>query len=556
YSLLLKGIERTGLKQEISKAKSSFESFKAIQLIAMGAAVILATIVIYIVFFQNKPKAQNDFEGSPVESVTLKNSKEEESLVFFEDTISGTLKNNAKNPLHLMIADSGMAGRNEKFQILKDPQIFILNTIRDTILGCKEGTRIFVPKNSFVIKNSGVPVSGSINFKVSEYYKLSDLLLAKLSTTSNGEQLETGGMLFIEAFQNDQKLELKQGNTLDILFAGRKEDDGMKLFHGDWVQGKTNWILAEDKTENIQNLKKEEDIEVPFAVIEEIPRFPGCQGIAKEEAKKCTSDAIGKFISENFNFGIAASLRLEGNQRISVIFKINKNGEILYVNSRGPHPLLEEETNRVISSMPKFIPGKQRGRAVTVPYSLPFLFSIDGDKATVFSQNSTRNFNLDIRDIPMDTIVTIVRGEVEKIQEVMHDADFEVDSNYIKSWNEFEKQNLIRIFGKASEKQVMLRKSLFEVAESRFKQLASDSVTRGGHILRKVWDSTKIPTTSKIITLVPRKQVYLGTERMDIQDFENELLSDSTSNRIGSYDLSRYAFKTTSLGWLNCDRFL
>ena len=46
------------------------------------------------------------------------------------------------------------------------------------------------------------------------------------------------------------------------------------------------------------------------------------------------------------------------------------------VRSRAPHPRLEKEAARVINMLPKMKPGKQRGKPVIVPYSLPITFQV------------------------------------------------------------------------------------------------------------------------------------------------------------------------------------
>ncbi|MCK0115140.1 energy transducer TonB [Gelidibacter sp. F63206] len=121
----------------------------------------------------------------------------------------------------------------------------------------------------------------------------------------------------------------------------------------------------------------EEDIEVPFAVIENVPVFPGCEKEVGNNAKKqCMSDKIAEFVNKKFNVDLASELGLSGRQRINVIFKIDKSGNITNVQARAPHPGLEKEAQRVIGLLPKMLPGKQRGKAVTVPYSLPILFQV------------------------------------------------------------------------------------------------------------------------------------------------------------------------------------
>lgn len=120
----------------------------------------------------------------------------------------------------------------------------------------------------------------------------------------------------------------------------------------------------------------EEDIEVPFAVIENVPEFPGCERGSNEKKRQCMSDKIQKFVQRKFNTELAGDLGLSGRQRINVIFKIDKTGNITGVRARAPHPGLEKEAKRVISLLPKMKPGRQRGKPVTVPYSLPIIFQV------------------------------------------------------------------------------------------------------------------------------------------------------------------------------------
>ena len=130
------------------------------------------------------------------------------------------------------------------------------------------------------------------------------------------------------------------------------------------------------EVEEVEVEEVEEDIEVPFAVIENVPVYPGCDKGNNAKKKKCMSEKITKFVQKNFNTDLAGDLGLSGRQRISVIFKIDKNGNITGVRSRAPHPRLEQEAARVINKLPKMKPGRQRGKPVIVPYSLPIVFQV------------------------------------------------------------------------------------------------------------------------------------------------------------------------------------
>ena len=117
----------------------------------------------------------------------------------------------------------------------------------------------------------------------------------------------------------------------------------------------------------------DEDLDVPFSVIEDVPVFPGCE---KESDKRaCFNKMIQKHISKNFRYPeIAQEMGVQG--RVNVMFVIQKDGSIGNVRMRGPDKNLEKEAARIIDKLPKMTPGKQRGRAVRVPFSIPITFKL------------------------------------------------------------------------------------------------------------------------------------------------------------------------------------
>ncbi|MFS4466928.1 energy transducer TonB [Maribacter sp. 2210JD10-5] len=117
----------------------------------------------------------------------------------------------------------------------------------------------------------------------------------------------------------------------------------------------------------------EEDVDVPFAVIENVPVFPGCENESNKRA--CFNKMIQKHISKNFRYPeIAQEMGVQG--RVSVMFVIQKDGSIGNIRMRGPDKNLEKEAARIIGKLPKMTPGKQRGRAVRVPFSIPINFKL------------------------------------------------------------------------------------------------------------------------------------------------------------------------------------
>lgn len=117
--------------------------------------------------------------------------------------------------------------------------------------------------------------------------------------------------------------------------------------------------------------------DVPFAIIEEVPIFPGCEG-TKEELRACLQEKITEHVNTNFNSKMANGLGLKsGIKRIFVMFKIDKEGNITDVKARAPHKALQEEAIRVINSIPKMKPGSYLGESVGVKYSLPIAFKVE-----------------------------------------------------------------------------------------------------------------------------------------------------------------------------------
>ncbi|MEZ4969506.1 MAG: energy transducer TonB [Flavobacteriaceae bacterium] len=121
--------------------------------------------------------------------------------------------------------------------------------------------------------------------------------------------------------------------------------------------------------------EEEEDIEVPFAVIENVPVFPGCKETSNEAQKACFQKKIQEHIIKQFNYpDVAVELGIEG--KVYVQFIIDNTGHITNIRTRGPDKLLEKEASRIIAALPQMTPGKQRGRAVKVPYTIPITFRL------------------------------------------------------------------------------------------------------------------------------------------------------------------------------------
>lgn len=111
---------------------------------------------------------------------------------------------------------------------------------------------------------------------------------------------------------------------------------------------------------------EEEDPEenVVFQVVENMPEFPGGR------------KALMEYLAENIKYpSIAAENNIQG--RVVCQFTVWKDGSIKdIVVARGIDPSLDREAIRVVQSMPKWAPGKQRGKAVNCRFTLPIVFRL------------------------------------------------------------------------------------------------------------------------------------------------------------------------------------
>ena len=117
--------------------------------------------------------------------------------------------------------------------------------------------------------------------------------------------------------------------------------------------------------------------DVPFTIIEDVPVFPGCKG-NKKELKSCFNKKMQKHFQRKFNADLPNDLGMSpGKKRIIMLFKIDKVGNIVDIRAKAPHPKLQKEAIRIIKLLPKMKPGRQRGKAVGVKYTLPMRIEVE-----------------------------------------------------------------------------------------------------------------------------------------------------------------------------------
>jgi TonB family protein len=248
----------------------------------------------------------------------------------------------------------------------------------DTTIRLQEGTIIKIPSNAFIIKNTGQKPKGKVRLMVKEYYSLSDILFANLTTTTKTEIVETGGMIYINACAGTDTLALEK--EVEIRFPFKDEIEGMQLFTG---QRDTSSIMIwESFTEELESAT---DYENSFyAIAEEMPSFPGGY------------ENFISFLRKNIKYPSDARRKgLEGTVYVNIV--INANGEVREKRIlKGLNESLNQAALNAFNNMPAWEPGKVAGKNVNVKMVFPVNFRLDGISFTSSSQPRT-TYNDDLR---------------------------------------------------------------------------------------------------------------------------------------------------------------
>jgi hypothetical protein len=265
--------------------------------------------------------------------------------------------------LHEYVADRSVATTNK---------IGYYQNLLSEVFGTTNISFINTFYKSSILKNRIVMLQKSNSRKIVQLKYLLlipvvSVMLFYTSCTEDSKPEETEMLTKIENLQaeisNKGNLSEEEFNALLKLVSESRKNVVFENENTD-----PNYLLEDDESEALTD--------VPFAVIQQPPTFPGCEG-NNVVVKECMSQKIQEFVSKNFNVKLANELNLSGKQRIALQFKIDKTGNVVDTRARAAHPDLAAEAMRVVSKLPKMIPGEQDGKKVSVLYSLPIVFEID-----------------------------------------------------------------------------------------------------------------------------------------------------------------------------------
>ena len=345
--------------------------------------VLIVTVVLILILALVWLKPETSQDENSIKNNLL--SKQNSAVV--NDSIQFEILDNKDNK-KVTVTDSlnKLAGEAQKKNSIfitdvfknfkKRPQVFLIKSDRDTTVFCKEGTSIKVKANSIISEKSGDLKSEVVKLEVEEYYKISDMVFAQLTTTSGDKILETGGMLHISATANNEKCTVKPGMAIEVGFPYSVKKDKMVLFEGERSDNLIDWKLA-NMTDDVKIdyeliitvSPKEESMPEVYFIVEEMPEFPGGE------------QAMRRFLKENAIYPSSMlNKNIEG--KVTVTFVVDSEGNTTNIRVvNGLDETLDKVAVYVVSNFPKWKPGRQRGRPVDVSYTVSVNFSVkDGEQ--------------------------------------------------------------------------------------------------------------------------------------------------------------------------------
>lgn len=238
---LIHSLERISLQNSIQDAAKMYRFRKLLKTI--GLIVIPFIIALLAWYFMNAST-----EGS-IETETIPTKVEQQVQ---EKLIVKPIKQNEvseevvvvpeKAPL-VTATETTVYAENIVIDPLEEipSEIFNILTEKDTIVETQNGIVFLIPENAFVDENQNV-VNGNIQLEVKEAIDSYTIMTAGLSTLFNDKPLETGGMFFIKAKKDGQKLQIHPEKEITADIPTQDYKEGMQLFDGEVrADGTVNW---------------------------------------------------------------------------------------------------------------------------------------------------------------------------------------------------------------------------------------------------------------------------------------------------------------------------
>jgi len=182
-------------------------------------------------------------------------------------------------------------------------ETFDIDPTQDNVVEGENGTVIVLPKGCF--KNgAGETVTGDVRIELAEALTMDNMLLSNLTTTSNGQPLETDGMIYFNASAGGEPLTIDKANPIYIEIPTEDRKAGMQVYRGERDEnGNMNWVEPQ-KLETFL-------VTVDMDLLDFLPQgFEGAVGAGLPyKSHKTTSDALVDSLYYSLSVGKVGNLQ-------------------------------------------------------------------------------------------------------------------------------------------------------------------------------------------------------------------------------------------------------
>ena len=180
----------------------------------------------------------------------------------------------------------------------------------------------------------------------------------------DGKEVEKASFDQVDPITTERMIVIKDPK-LSTSYGERGKNGVVVMYTKDYVQ-KNPEIVKEAMRKMVTPKQREDGV---YVVVEEMPEFLGGEM------------ALRKFIGDNIKYPVEAKEKgIQG--KVFVTFVVNSTGKVEKAKiARGVDPSLDTEALRVVELLPTWKPGRQKGEAVSVSYTVPINFALDGGKS-------------------------------------------------------------------------------------------------------------------------------------------------------------------------------
>lgn len=254
HQLVLQAIKRSQLKKEILAIANGTRFWNFWTKLGLGFSFIGILILAITLLPNEKPNNivkesksviektnPNQVISTPDITSDSINQQDSSSTAFPKSNFTKVLQKNKRHNSHTSYKEDTECGGLKTF-VVPNKQLFKVQASTGKTIEGEQGTLIIIPPNAFIDKK-GNNITGTVDFELVEALTLEDMILYNLTTTSNGKQLETGGMFYMNATLNGSPIAI---NPVAPIYTETPTDNikkGMLAFDSEIdSSGNINWI--------------------------------------------------------------------------------------------------------------------------------------------------------------------------------------------------------------------------------------------------------------------------------------------------------------------------